>query len=150
MHVPAGAVEAFELAIEPDASSAIYWWAAAAMVPGASVHVPIPRESVQPDLGAVDLLEAMGAHVARTSWATHAIAASESIVAAADKAGAAADGRGAGGGVGARGGVATGGGSCAGGAGGVRPGTDGGRSPSSSSASKALESASALPVVTQT
>ena len=37
------------------------------MVPGASVHVPIPRESVQPDLGAVDLLEAMGAHVARTS-----------------------------------------------------------------------------------
>ena len=67
MHVPPGPVEGFELAIEPDASSAIYWWAAAAMVPGASVHVAIPRESLQPDLRAVDLLEAMGAHVVRTS-----------------------------------------------------------------------------------
>lgn len=66
IHVGGGALEAFDLAIEPDASSAIYWWAAAALVPGASVHVPIPCDSVQPDLLAVDLLEAMGALVTRT------------------------------------------------------------------------------------
>ena len=66
IHVGRGRVEAFDLAIEPDASSAIYWWAAAALVPGAMVHVPIPCDSVQPDLHAVDLLEAMGALVTRT------------------------------------------------------------------------------------
>ena len=66
IHVPGGSIEAFDLSIEPDASSAIYWWAAAALVPGARVHVPIPCDSVQPDLHAVDLLEAMGAFVTRT------------------------------------------------------------------------------------
>ncbi len=60
-------LESFELGIEPDASSAVYWWAAAAMVPGARVHVPIPDDSMQPDLRAVDLLETMGARVERSA-----------------------------------------------------------------------------------
>ena len=36
-------------------------------MPDAGVHVPIPCDSVQPDLHAVDLLEAMGALVTRTA-----------------------------------------------------------------------------------
>ena len=54
-----------KLTVEPDASSAIYWWAAAAMIPGARVCVPIPAQSVQPDLQALTLLEHMGATVER-------------------------------------------------------------------------------------
>ena len=67
--VGSGGVAPFELAIEPDASSAIYWWAAAAMVPGARVSVPIPSDSVQPDLHALDLLEQLGATVERSETA---------------------------------------------------------------------------------
>ena len=66
IHVAPGSLDAFELAIEPDASSAIYWWAAAALVPGAKAHVSIPGESLQPDVLAVDLLESMGALVLRS------------------------------------------------------------------------------------
>ena len=84
IHVCATPVEAFDLAIEPDASSAIYWWAAAALVPGAKVHVPIPRDSVQPDVRAVDLLEAMGAEVERTPEGITVIGPSELHGAALD------------------------------------------------------------------
>lgn len=63
--VAPGPLPAFDLAVEPDASSAIYWWAAAALVPGAAVTVPIPSDSVQPDLGALEILEAFGARVVR-------------------------------------------------------------------------------------
>ena len=64
--VGSGGLAPFDLAIEPDASSAIYWWAAAAMVPGARVSVPIPSGSVQPDLQALTLLEQLGATVERS------------------------------------------------------------------------------------
>ena len=63
--VESGGLDSFDLTVEPDASSAIYWWAAAAMIPGARVCVPIPAQSVQPDLQALTLLEHMGATVER-------------------------------------------------------------------------------------
>ena len=65
INVEPGGLAPFDLPIEPDASSAIYWWAAAAMIPGARVCVPIPSGSVQPDLHALDLLEQMGARIER-------------------------------------------------------------------------------------
>ena len=63
--VPSGAVAPFDVSIEPDASSAMYWWSAAAITPGASVTVPIPETSAQPDLEALALLELLGAQVIR-------------------------------------------------------------------------------------
>jgi 3-phosphoshikimate 1-carboxyvinyltransferase len=51
-----------DIAVEPDASSAIYPLAAAALVPGMRVTVPgLPRTTSQPDRGAIDALVAMGA-----------------------------------------------------------------------------------------
>lgn len=61
--VPCGGLGQFDVTIEPDASSAIYWWSAAAILPGASVTIPIPAESAQPDLKALSLLESLGAEV---------------------------------------------------------------------------------------
>ena len=61
--VPSGGLGHFDCTIEPDASSAVYWWSAAALVPGASVTVPIPAASAQPDLKALALLESLGATV---------------------------------------------------------------------------------------
>jgi 3-phosphoshikimate 1-carboxyvinyltransferase len=65
-----GPLPGFDMAIEPDASSAVYWWAAAALVPGASVTVPIPPDSEQPDMAALEILESFGALVER---APHAV-----------------------------------------------------------------------------
>jgi len=65
--VRSGGLSGFELPIEPDASSAIYWWSAAALVPEASVTIPVPADSLQPDLHALDLLEAFGARIERWS-----------------------------------------------------------------------------------
>lgn len=51
-----------DITVEPDASSAIYPLAAAALVPGTRVTVPgLPRTTAQPDRGAIDALVAMGA-----------------------------------------------------------------------------------------
>ncbi|MEA5556257.1 3-phosphoshikimate 1-carboxyvinyltransferase [Nodularia spumigena] len=66
---PSGAcvrgLRAFELAIEPDASSATYWWAAAAMNPHARAIVQgLTADSLQGDTGFPELLERMGASVA--------------------------------------------------------------------------------------
>lgn len=58
---------AFECDVEPDASSAIYWWAAAAISPGVSVTIAIAPNSAQPDIAAVAMLEAMGALVERNN-----------------------------------------------------------------------------------
>ena len=56
------AVRGGEVRVEPDASSAIYPLAAAALVPGMRVTVPgLPRTTAQPDRGAIDALVAMGA-----------------------------------------------------------------------------------------
>jgi 3-phosphoshikimate 1-carboxyvinyltransferase len=56
------AVRGVDVRVEPDASSAIYPLAAAALVPGMRVTVPgLPRTTAQPDRGAIDALVAMGA-----------------------------------------------------------------------------------------
>ncbi|MEO1583576.1 MAG: 3-phosphoshikimate 1-carboxyvinyltransferase [Planctomycetota bacterium] len=57
-------LDAFELAIEPDASGASYWWTAAAITPGATARVPgLSDRSIQGDVGYVRLLERMGCRV---------------------------------------------------------------------------------------
>ena len=70
VRVGPGPLNGFDLAIEPDASSAVYWWAAAAIMPGAAVTVPVPADSEQPDMHALEILEAFGARVER---APHAV-----------------------------------------------------------------------------
>jgi 3-phosphoshikimate 1-carboxyvinyltransferase len=53
-----------EVDIEPDASSAVYWWGAAALSPGTIVRVPgLGFDSAQPDVRMLDALAAAGAHV---------------------------------------------------------------------------------------
>lgn len=53
-------------AVEPDASSALYWAAAGALVPGSDVALEGPRAgSRQPDARAIDALAAMGADLVR-------------------------------------------------------------------------------------
>jgi 3-phosphoshikimate 1-carboxyvinyltransferase len=60
-------LRAFDLAIEPDASGATYFWAAAALVPGATVRVEgLGGRSLQGDAGFVDLLARLGAAVRRS------------------------------------------------------------------------------------
>jgi 3-phosphoshikimate 1-carboxyvinyltransferase len=54
-------VAARRLAIEPDASSAVYMAAAGALVPGSTVRLAgLPRDSRQPDMAAIAALERMG------------------------------------------------------------------------------------------
>ncbi len=53
-----------DTAVEGDASSAIYWAAAAALVPGSSIHLTgIALDSSQPDIACLRVLGAMGAIV---------------------------------------------------------------------------------------
>ncbi len=68
--VPLGGYQPRELTIEPDASTASYFFAAAALT-GRTLTVPaLGRWSAQGDLAFVDLLEAMGARVERREDAT--------------------------------------------------------------------------------
>jgi 3-phosphoshikimate 1-carboxyvinyltransferase len=61
---PMETVPAFELDVEPDASGATYFFASAALFPGASVTVPIATAtSLQSDARFVDLLARMGADI---------------------------------------------------------------------------------------
>jgi 3-phosphoshikimate 1-carboxyvinyltransferase len=54
-------LEAFTYDVEPDASGATYFWAAAALVPGATCDVlDLPEQSLQGDAQFVTLLEEMG------------------------------------------------------------------------------------------
>lgn len=63
-----GAPRAFDLVIEPDASGATYFWAAAAMVPGASARVEgLGPDSLQGDAEFPELLATMGATVSSSS-----------------------------------------------------------------------------------
>ncbi|MBL9120965.1 MAG: 3-phosphoshikimate 1-carboxyvinyltransferase [Phycisphaerae bacterium] len=56
----------FDVTVESDASSAVYFAVAAALMPGALVHLKgISSTSVQPDLRMLDALKAMGARVGR-------------------------------------------------------------------------------------
>lgn len=62
--VPSGGYRATTYAIEPDASTASYFFAAAAVTPGAEVTVPgLGTGALQGDLGFVDVLRRMGAQV---------------------------------------------------------------------------------------
>ncbi|RPF33694.1 3-phosphoshikimate 1-carboxyvinyltransferase [Streptomyces sp. TLI_185] len=62
--VPPGGYRAITYAIEPDASTASYFFAAAAVTPGAEVTVPgLGAGALQGDLGFVDVLRRMGAEV---------------------------------------------------------------------------------------
>ncbi|NNN37494.1 3-phosphoshikimate 1-carboxyvinyltransferase [Streptomyces sp. S3(2020)] len=62
--VPSGGYRATTYAIEPDASTASYFFAAAAVTPGAEVTVPgLGTGALQGDLGFVDVLRRMGAEV---------------------------------------------------------------------------------------
>jgi len=72
---PAGrsGLAGFTLEIEPDASGATYAWAAGALVPGLTVHVPgltlgstTKADSLQGDTDFARILEAMGARVLAT------------------------------------------------------------------------------------
>jgi len=68
--VPVGGYQPRDLTIEPDASTASYFFAAAALT-GRTLTVPaLGTSSAQGDLAFVDLLEAMGARVERGSDAT--------------------------------------------------------------------------------
>ena len=66
LHVASGArYGARRYAIEPDASNASYFLAAAAITPGASVRIPgLGRASLQGDVAFGDVLQRMGARVA--------------------------------------------------------------------------------------
>ncbi|MCF3133110.1 3-phosphoshikimate 1-carboxyvinyltransferase [Streptomyces olivochromogenes] len=62
--VPPGGYRAATYAVEPDASTASYFFAAAAVTPGAEVTVPgLGTGALQGDLGFVDVLRRMGAEV---------------------------------------------------------------------------------------
>jgi 3-phosphoshikimate 1-carboxyvinyltransferase len=62
--VPPGGYRATTYAIEPDASTASYFFAAAAVTPGGEVTVPgLGEGALQGDLGFVDVLRRMGAQV---------------------------------------------------------------------------------------
>ncbi len=60
-----GGYTAQEYQVEPDASAASYFWAAAAMTRGRVGVDGLGTESVQGDVGFVDLLERMGARIER-------------------------------------------------------------------------------------
>jgi len=69
--VPPGGYRATTYAIEPDASTASYFFAAAAVTPGAEVTVPgLSTGALQGDLGFVDVLRRMGAEVSVGTAAT--------------------------------------------------------------------------------
>ncbi|MET7732319.1 3-phosphoshikimate 1-carboxyvinyltransferase [Streptomyces sp. NPDC005402] len=69
--VPPGGYRATTYAIEPDASTASYFFAAAAITPGAEVTVPgLGAGALQGDLGFVDVLRRMGARVSVGADAT--------------------------------------------------------------------------------
>jgi 3-phosphoshikimate 1-carboxyvinyltransferase len=62
LEVPASPRKGFEVTVEPDASSAAYGWALAAICPGAEVWVPgLQADSAQPDMAVREALAAMGA-----------------------------------------------------------------------------------------
>lgn len=65
--VPTGEYSAREYAIEPDASAASYFWAAAAITQGRVVVEGLSPAALQGDVAFVDCLEQMGCGVERTA-----------------------------------------------------------------------------------
>jgi len=65
-HLRPSPLKARTYVVEPDASSAVYWWAAALMNAGSAVRVPgIGPGSLQPDMRFLELVEEAGAEVER-------------------------------------------------------------------------------------
>jgi 3-phosphoshikimate 1-carboxyvinyltransferase len=61
IEVDGGGLEAFDAIVEPDASTAVYWMAAAAMVPGSEVRVPdLDLTGPQPDARGILAVRALG------------------------------------------------------------------------------------------
>ncbi|MEY2714354.1 MAG: hypothetical protein RIT24_697 [Planctomycetota bacterium] len=62
LHVQHGPLRGFEVHVEPDASSAAYGWALAAICPGSEVWIPgLHADSAQPDMAVRAALVALGA-----------------------------------------------------------------------------------------
>jgi 3-phosphoshikimate 1-carboxyvinyltransferase len=61
-----GAFQSQIFAVEPDASAASYFWAAAAIVGGSVTVEGLGQSSIQGDIAFVDCLEAMGCKIERT------------------------------------------------------------------------------------
>ena len=61
--VPPGGYRRTDYDIEPDASAASYFWAAAAITGGAVTVTGLTRDALQGDVGVVDVLEQMGCRV---------------------------------------------------------------------------------------
>jgi 3-phosphoshikimate 1-carboxyvinyltransferase len=67
VRVPRGAYRACDYSVEPDASNATYFMAAAAVRPGAEVRIPgLGADSLQGDVAFARVLEEMGAEVEMT------------------------------------------------------------------------------------
>ncbi len=65
--IPQGRYRAIDYAIEGDASSASYFWAAAAVTGGRVTVANVPSPSLQGDAVLVDFFERMGCHVERSA-----------------------------------------------------------------------------------
>lgn len=70
---PTGYRAVSEFSVEPDASAASYFFAAAALLGGSVKIQGLGTGSMQGDLGFVDLLERMGAQVTRTATSTQVV-----------------------------------------------------------------------------
>lgn len=71
IHVPRQPINARAWSIEPDASSAVFLAAAAAIVPGSSILIErLQRSGGQPDAAAIDALAGMGATI---EWTTRGV-----------------------------------------------------------------------------
>lgn len=64
-HVEPGDYLAQDLVVEPDASTASYWFALPLMVGGTVTVCDVPQQSHQGDFGLIEILERMGARVTR-------------------------------------------------------------------------------------
>jgi 3-phosphoshikimate 1-carboxyvinyltransferase len=85
IEVPAQPVHARVFEIEPDASSALFTAAAAALVPGSEVVLEgLAPDSRQPDLQAIRALEAFGASVSSASGGVRVVAATGVVPASLD------------------------------------------------------------------
>ncbi len=65
--VPIGRYRPRSFVVEADASAAVYPWCAAAITGGAVSVLGISPSSTQPDLGVLEILEAMGCRIRRTT-----------------------------------------------------------------------------------
>lgn len=66
LEIEPGGYRATSYAVEPDASAAVYPWAAAAVTGGSMTVAGIGMDSTQPDVAALDVLIAMGCTVDRS------------------------------------------------------------------------------------